>query len=506
MARKFDCIIIGSGLGGLTAGALCARAGLKVLVLERNDNFGGAATVYKHNGLSIEASLHEINGFDAEDPKLPLIQSLGLDKDLHLVSVGNLFEVRGGVMGEPFSLPQGFEAALAETTKRFPQHKAALAEYFRRLKVLRMGVSGHMADPVWWLTKAPEAMGDVWPLIREGRASVSEVMNELFGADEAVKVAIAANLYYYHDDPDETPFLHFALAQASFLAGGYYVRGGSQALTDRLVALIKEAGGILETGREVDELLIVDNRIAGVSHRGRGTERRSLDEAPLVFSNAAPHVMEGMLPEEKRPAFFLPYANRALSITLWTISLGLSKPARDFGVTNYSTIILPNWMERLSQFRDGATLMRQEPGEHLPPYFLVDYQRIDSGLNRNGPYLCSVSGVDRLENWLSSEAGEKKSRKQRWISALLADLDRLFPGIASAVVHREISTAETFHHYLNTPDGAVYGFAPSVVPPAGPRTSIDGLWLTSAFTFAGGFSGAMLGGASAVSQAMRKVS
>ena len=44
MGRNFDAIVIGSGLGGLTAGGLCARAGLKVLVLERNEVFGGPNT------------------------------------------------------------------------------------------------------------------------------------------------------------------------------------------------------------------------------------------------------------------------------------------------------------------------------------------------------------------------------------------------------------------------------------------------------------------------------
>ena len=53
-ARQFDTIVIGSGLGGLTAGALLARAGLRVLVLERNDHFGGAATTYTHSGLTVE--------------------------------------------------------------------------------------------------------------------------------------------------------------------------------------------------------------------------------------------------------------------------------------------------------------------------------------------------------------------------------------------------------------------------------------------------------------------
>jgi all-trans-retinol 13,14-reductase len=71
MLPEFGAIVIGSGLGGLTAAALCAQAGLRVLVLERNEKFGGAATVYRHNGLTIEVSLHEMDGFDDDDPKLP---------------------------------------------------------------------------------------------------------------------------------------------------------------------------------------------------------------------------------------------------------------------------------------------------------------------------------------------------------------------------------------------------------------------------------------------------
>src|SRR5271154_5667087 len=87
VARKFDAIVIGSGLGGLVAGALCVRAGMGVLVLERNGSFGGAATIYRHDGLYIESSLHEIDGFDRNDPKLSLIQSLGLDRSLQLIDV-----------------------------------------------------------------------------------------------------------------------------------------------------------------------------------------------------------------------------------------------------------------------------------------------------------------------------------------------------------------------------------------------------------------------------------
>jgi all-trans-retinol 13,14-reductase len=509
--RQFDAIVIGSGLGGLTSGALCARAGLRVLILERNHTFGGAATVYRHNGLAIEASLHEIDGFDEDDPKLSLIRSLGLDRDLQFIDVGDLYEVRAPLIGEPFVLRHGAEAALAAAIPRFPHHRAALEEYFKRLMTLRGAVSfaaHHQGDRNWWLLHAPEAVRRLWPVLRDGGATVGEVMNELFGTDEAVKLALTANLIYYHDDPDRMLFLRFAIPQASYLlGGGHYVRGGSQALTDRLVTLIKEAGGILEVEREADTLLIENGRIAGVAHRARDGGDRCVDKASTVLGNASPYVLANMLPEDRRAEFLMPYAKRRPSISLWTLSLGLSRPAREFGVRSYSTFMIPEWTQTLAQMREAAAVMGGEPGKRVPPYVLVDYSQIDSGLNAVGPYLATLCGADRLENWSSLGIEARKAHKERWIECLIADVDRHFQGVRGAIVQCEMATAETMQRYLNTPGGAVYGFAPegtlSETITQGPRTRINGLWLASAYTSGGGFTGAMFGGAQAASQALR---
>jgi phytoene dehydrogenase-like protein len=141
MARHFDAIVVGSGLGGLTAGALYAQAGHQVLVLERNDAFGGAATIYRHGALAIEASLHEIDGLDQGDPKLPLLQSLGLDRDLEFVGIDDLGELRGPSIGAPMVLPHGADAALSATSARFPHHAAPLREYFERIMAARGAVT-----------------------------------------------------------------------------------------------------------------------------------------------------------------------------------------------------------------------------------------------------------------------------------------------------------------------------------------------------------------------------
>ena len=508
MPRNFDAIVIGSELGGLTAAALFARAGHKVLVLERNEHFGGAATVYHHGALAVEASLHEIDGLDASDPKAPILRALGLSTDFPFVDVGDLHEVRSPLFNKPFVMPHGFEAALAASKAHFPEAAKGVEQYFDRIDAVRQAVammSDHQDDRNWWLWNAPTLPWRLWPLIRDRHATVSEVFGRLFGDDEAVKLALASNLGYYTDNPDTMPFIHFAVPQASYLAGGgHYIRGGSQVLSDRLVAIIREAGGEVEVGREVETILLDGNRTRGVRYRERKTGDVGEELAPIVFGNAAPAVLATMLPGDKRANFLLRYQDRRPSISLWTMSLGLNRHSRDFGVAHYSTSVLPAWLTTLAGFRDAAAILGEESESRITPYGFVAYDQIDSGLNPDGPYLAAAVGLDRVQNWAGLTPEAKLARKDRWMDRIIADLDRQFPGIAAAIVQREMSTSETFQDYLNTPGGSLYGFAPEsrgFMPLA--VTAIDGLYLASAFTGGGGFTGAILGGGWAARAATR---
>ena len=91
---------------------------------------------------------------------------------------------------------------------------------------------------------------------------------------------------------------------------------------------------------------------------------------------------------------------------------------------------------------------------------------------------------------------------------MIARLDAEWPGIAEAVVERDMATARTMQGFLGTPGGAIGGFAPNTpsgIPhgvPLTPGTSIDGLWLASAYTGMGGFDGAIAGGAAAARAAL----
>ena len=98
------------------------------------------------------------------------------------------------------------------------------------------------------------------------------------------------------------------------------------------------------------------------------------------------------------------------------------------------------------------------------------------------------------------------------LDAIVTGIDRSFPGFAGAVVQREMATAATMRRYLNTPDGAIYGFAPE--PPQGlsalgseraVTTTVPGLWLASSYCGSGGFTGAMMTGMLAAQAAMKSL-
>ena len=107
---QWDAIIIGSGLGGLSAAAAFANRGKRVLVLERLANFGGAATVYRHGALTMEASLHETDGDTVFGPN-SVFTRLGLTDAVKAIATDVFYEARGGALASPVQIPAGLDSA-----------------------------------------------------------------------------------------------------------------------------------------------------------------------------------------------------------------------------------------------------------------------------------------------------------------------------------------------------------------------------------------------------------
>jgi len=508
MSTQYDVVVIGAGLGGLTAAALLARAGRKTLLIERNHSVGGAASTYKVGDLVVEASLHETaDPHDPVEPKHHVLKRLGVLDAVQWVPTGAFYEVRGGPVGEPFVLPDNFAAARKALDDRFPDARAGIARVLGDMKQIAtsIGVLSRRRDAFRNPREGLGALAQLGPVVRDWRLSLSDVFDRAFGGNEAVKCALAANIGYYHDDPDTLWWIFFALAQGGFLkSGACYIRGGSQRLSEAIAGAMTAAGGEIILRRVVTEVRF--DRHGGpamVVHTAHDGADRMQAEATIVVSNAAPTILAGMMPEAARTALLAAYAARPPSISLFALTLGLSAPPATFGVRAYSTFLLPSWMKRLADFPRSADLFARLPHGESPGLVVVDFSMIDSGLG-GPPYPVSVVGFDRVANWQGLDSAAAAEKRKRWLEAIVAAIDRNFPGIAAHVTASTYSTATTIQKYLNSPHGAVYGFAPR--PPSGPiwrgierspRTPVPRVYLASSYAGSGGFTGAIQAGSAA---------
>ena len=511
---SFDAVVIGSGLGGLTAGALLAKSGRKVCVIERNHSVGGAASAFKKGALTIEPALHQTaDPRDPDDPKHAILKELGLIDEIEWVPVSPFFSVRGGPVGEIFDLPVGFDAAHEALSRRFPASRHGFARLIGAIETLQTGVA-HLteAGAERSIGKLLRAGFELRGLVRDWRASLDEMLQRFLSDDEAAKFAVAGNIGYYADDPRRMAWPFFAMAQGGLLkSGGVFVKGGSRALSMKLAKAVMKAGGSVLLGREATGVeLDAAGRPAAVRHAD--PKNRAAEEhvgAAQVFANCAPMTLAAMLAQPARGALERAYGGRPLSISLFSAHFGIGAPPARFGLERYGQIVLPGWMKSLRDFGACARMFAADPGGELPAYGVANYGAIDSGLADGGPVLVSVVGVDRFDNWSALTPQEEKDRRERWLDAFQGALDRDYPGFGAAVTERMFLNARSMRGFLNTPDGAVYGFAP--LPPergvwAGiprsPRTPIPGLYLASSFAGTGGFTGAMRSGAEAARAAM----
>lgn len=184
----------------------------------------------------IKASLHEATPSSAPgDPKRELFALLGLENEIELIPVPNLHEIHRKGLGAPFRLPHGFDRIEAVLSERFPDQTAGIRALLTQVRrTLRLAEFTDPQHGAWGRVRhAAELPLDLWAGLRDIRSSLSEVFERYFGDNEALKFALCANLAYYSDDPDGLWWMAFAMAQGGYMqSGGYYIKGGSQRLTD----------------------------------------------------------------------------------------------------------------------------------------------------------------------------------------------------------------------------------------------------------------------------------
>lgn len=489
-------VVIGAGLGGLTAGALLAEAGHGVRVLEAHQQPGGCATTFQRFDAEIEVSLHEMEGLDDDDLKRSVFERLGVFDHVEFEHAEHFYRYVDPGRDVDVAIPHGRENAIDALATAFPEERGGIRTFVETL----LSIRSEMAD--WPFFEDASAVDYALAPFRQrtmGRfrnATVGELLEKWIDA-EPCKLALAANLSYYHDDPYELSVPFYAVAQGGYLEGGsYYVRGGSQRLSDYLVSVIEDAGGTVECNRLVSDVRVENGRVAGVRHAKThtGTDERITDTLSVVANAAIPIVAETLLPDRHGEVLSEQIVEFELAPSLSTLYLVFEPTPADLGNEYYSTIVEGDGIESLDDLRHVG-----KRGFGSRRLAFVDYSQVDADLAPDGKSVGAITTVDYLEEWAGLTDAEYKRKKRRVGEVLLRRLEAVVPGVTDAVVHRELATPRTIERFTRNPGGTAYGFAQTPEQALGNRAvepPVDGLEFASAWSSpGGGFTGAILGGA-----------
>ena len=466
---EYDVIIIGAGLGGLTAGAKLAGAGKKVLLIEQHDRPGGCATTFTRKGFIMEVGLHEMDGLHQGDMKSRIFRDLGVTDKVEFLKVPEFYRFFNGRHDVVISHDP------AEVTDRlvalFPAGEEGIKAYFRQLMNIRA-------------------------IIKESAGMQERTLGDFMDgiiSDPDLKLILLGNLGYFHDDPYSLSLNYYSMAQSSYYqGGGNFIKGGSQKLSDCLADTIREAGGEVLLNNLAVSIPVEDGRAAGVTYRNNKTSIEKTASAGRVIVNSSiPYTAEQLLP---------PYYGKALKdqclglepgASLLTVYFGFRYPLRDVGNPCYSTFIYDESVHNLEDIKKNN---RSDFSERS--FTFVDYSHLDSGLAPDGKSVGAVCCVDYLDQWEGLTKQEYKKRKEHAAQSFISRLEMLIPGFRDAVEYYETATAQTVKRYTLSPGGAVYGFAQTPVRVQTDINSpLENLHFASAWTkTGGGFSGAIFSG------------
>lgn len=487
--NEYDVIVIGGGLGGLTAGAKLAKSGKKVLLVEQHYLPGGCATVFKRKDYIMEVGLHEMDGLHADDPKIEIFDDLNIFENVEFLKVPEFYRFTNERVD--LVLPNHTEQTIEQLLKIFPAEEKAINAFFKRMHAIQKEVM-KMAKEKWKIILLyPNSM-----LLYNGKQNLGDFLDSITN-NEDLKLALIGNLQYYHDNPYTLSLVYFCTAQASYLnGGGHFIKGGSQKLSDYLSSVITNNGGTVLLSHLVTKILVKDNAAVGIEFQKTNRKNSELKQAhaPVIIANAAIPLVVELLPPENQPILKKKVDKLEVSASLLSVYMGFKKEVKSLGNTNYATLVFDPEVKSLKD------MIRSNKGPFDKRNFVfVDYSQIDSCLAPKGKSFGVICTVDYITDWQNLSKEEYKAKKEEIAQMFFKKLEKLIPGIVNEIDYYEVATCKTITRYTLNPQGSVYGFAQtpkqSGIYRQSYKSPINNLFFASAWASpGGGFSGAILSG------------
>jgi prolycopene isomerase len=489
---RYDVIIIGAGMGGLTCGAWLAHKGKKVLVVEQNIQVGGLCSSYKRDGFNFSPAASIITGTTKKDGVFSrLVQQLGIDQNLECIPLEQGYHVH--MPDFDYMLYSGGEEArerlIERLTELFPNEKEGIRGFFKKLVTIY-----HQADYAAFLGTGP---GDVARILFKCPALVKNMSKGIvpfvndFVTDPKLRAVLSINSTCANLPPSRMALVGIA---GLLIEGGLsnpHFKGGAQAVPDAFTKSIQENGGEVLLGYLAKEIIVENGTAHGVRvckspHLVSEDEDPGQDEikelrGKYVVSNAAARqTLKKMVGEEKLGRKFInklnrmeptpPFAALFLGLDMDLMSMGLV-PALHIHSSTYNTD---------EHFKNVAAKMVNENGPD--PFFRFQLAPLSD--DTSAPPGKSALVIHTIP--VPSEEWNNLEWRNKAIDLMIKRAEKCIPGLSSKIVYQELWTPQTLNTYAMSGTDASIGWAlsPQQVGPKRltQQTPIKNLFLSGHWT------------------------
>jgi all-trans-retinol 13,14-reductase len=510
LADQWDAIVIGSGIGGLTAAILLAeQGGKRVLVLERHYVAGGFTHTFHRPGFDWDVGLHYIGQMQDERSNVRRAFDHMTGGEARWQAMPEIYD-RIEIAGRRFDFSAGLERFRSDLKSWFPSEARAIDRYLAAVRACNRASSLYYAEKAVPGPVASLAGGLMRaPYMRWARRTTREVL-ESFTANQELIGVLCAQWGDYGLPPAKSSFAIHATIAEHYFDGGSYPIGGAGTIAASMTPRIERNGGAVVTSAEVARVLLDGSKAIGV----RMTDGREFQSGLVLSDAGAANTYQRLLPADLKVLDPLRSQLRRLepSTAHITMYAGLSKSDAELGITGTNRWIYPSFDHDANVARFAGNIDAPFPGVYLsfPSSKDPDFERRHPG--KSTVEAIAMVPYAPFARWNETRwkrrGDEYNALKMRLAARLREELDRQVPSVAGRIETTELSTPLTTSHFMNYEHGEIYGFSATperyAVRGLGARTPIRGLYLTGQDVASLGVVGALFGGVIAASAALGK--
>ncbi|TWT14583.1 NAD(P)/FAD-dependent oxidoreductase [Planomicrobium sp. CPCC 101079] len=467
-------IVIGAGIGGLTAGALLAKHGMEVILLEASSEFGGSAGKFKRKSylFPVGATL----GMGLEPGGIHERVFRYLEKPLLIEPLETVMEM---VHPEAtFTFIKDRQRHVDELVRHFPDHKKNIRGFYKEIYQTAAIVRTLMGPLPALPPSTIKEWIDLMSSIRLQHSQLLPLFHQTLG--HRLKRHHLDNLTPFRQmldgllidsmqtDSGHVSFLLAAVALDIYHEGAYYVPGGLYQFAELMASSIQENGGVVKKRRTITKLEQNDGQWLATDQRG------NLYSAKNVVLNIPIHQLPSLMAPDLIAKLKKPLREGLKTPTWTTLTLYMA-----IDESKLQAPLLP-----FRQISTGAGDSLTE-GEH---FFMSASLPGDSLRAPTGFQTVTVSTHSKAQLWNTKEKYD--TMREVLTERILKAIDQVIPHFRDAIVHLETGAPKGWERYTGRLNGYVGGF-PQTLDNAlfnsiSHRSGLPGLYVCGDHIFPGG--------------------